>query len=212
MKTNMYVASRFIQWSVAGDGYVGFSTNNRDAHYSISRDPKHADYIGLIQGKLEVIPNVSVSVSEYVRKDNGKHVLSLRTSSHPIFTRIRQRQYINNHRVIEPHMLTTLGWEEMAYLYADDGSITYTNNGSQVVRVSTCAYSHPEQMELRRTIIERLGVCFNVNKASRGLYQLNLARKDHDVFFERIKPLLPLSYHYKLPASLQEDAPTQFAA
>lgn len=207
MKTNMLAASRFIKWSVFGDGYVGRSTHNKDAHYSISRHPQHRDYFEVIKGKLEVIPNVSVSMKEYTRKDNGKPVLALRTSPHPIFSRIRDRQYIQGHRVLEPHMLTTLGWEELAYLYVDDGSLCYNTKGSSIVRISTCAYSYSEQMDLRRTLIEKLGVCFNVNKARKGMYQLNLAKKDQLKFFLGIQPYIPPSYHYKLPASLQEDAP-----
>lgn len=215
MKTNMMTASKFIQWSVLGDGCVSFATHNKDAHYSITRSLGHEDYLGLIQRKLEVIPNVSVSINQYSRKDNGAEVLSLRTNSHPIFTRIRERQYIDSRRVVDPHMLTTLDWEALAFLYMDDGSLCYNSKGVPIVRISTCAYSFFEQSALRIKFIDKLGVIFNVNKTGRkesGIYQLNLASKSMTQFFAGIEPHIVNSYRYKLPLSLQEDAPIAIAA
>lgn len=207
MKTNMFEASKFIKWSVLGDGCVAYGTHNTDAHFSISRSEQHTDYLDVIEGKLTKIPNVAVARATYVRKDNGKTVHSLRTNSHPLFTRIRERQYIENRRVVDPHMLTTLDWEALAFLYQDDGSLCYNNRGYPIVRLSTCAYSYFEQQALRRAAVEKLGIVLNVNKASRGLYQLNLATKDHDAFFEGVRPYVVSSYLYKLPGSLQEGAP-----
>ena len=205
----MFAATKFISWSVFGDGCVSVGTHNKNAHYSISRSLDHQDYLDLIQSKLEAIPNVSVNRTIYTRKGNGKTVDSLRTCSHPIFTRIRDSQYNNSRRVVNPHMLTMIDWEALAYLYMDDGSLCYNNKGSSVVRLSVCAYSYFEQEAVRKALIEKLGVCFNVNRASKGLYQLNLAKKDQEIFFDNIHPFIVDSYKYKLPTSLQEDAPTQ---
>lgn len=209
MKTNMFEVSRFVKWSVTGDGYVGRGTNNKDAHYAISRSPQYADYLDVIEGKLAGLPDCRVRRSTYVRKDNGKEVHSLITSSHPLFSRIRDRQYIDGKRVIDPHMLTTINWEVLAFLYMDDGSLCHNIKGSPIVRISTCAYSYFEQMALRRAFVEKLGTVFNVNKARKGLYQLCLAKKSHDEFFENITPFIVPSYRYKLPASLQREAPSE---
>lgn len=198
MKPNMFEISKFVKWSVVGDGCVSFATHNRNAHYSITRSPQHFDYVELIRSKLEPLPDCSITISEYTRKDNNKQVISLRTSSHPLFTRVRRRQYIGNHRVLEPHLFTMLDWECLAFLYMDDGSLCFNNKGFPVVRISTCAYSYPEQMELRRQILERLGICFNVNSAGSGRYQLNLRKKDFEKFFEGVQPFMVESYKYKL--------------
>lgn len=208
MNTNMMECSKFIKWSVAGDGCVSYATHNKNAHYSITRSPEHLDYIEAVANKISKIPDVEVVLSRYVRKDNDKEVLSLRTNSHPIFTRIRNRQYVGNHRVIDPHMLTVVDWETLAYLYMDDGSLSYNNKGTPVVRISTCAYSYFEQYALRKAFAEKLDVVFNVNKVSKGLYQLYLSTKSHDKFFRGIKPFIVKSYAYKLPLYLQEEAPT----
>ena len=204
MKTNMMELSKFLKWSVCGDGYVGYSTHNKNAHYSISRDPVHKDYIDVIANKFIGLQDCVVRLDTYIRKDNHKTVLDLRTSSHPIFTRIRERQYIQSRRVIDPHMLTMLDWETTAFLYMDDGSLCVNNKGSLITRLSTCAYSYFEQEALRKAFIEKLGIVWNINKNG-NTYQLNLAKSSRDLFFKKIKPYIVPSYNYKLPEFLQKE-------
>ena len=204
MKTNMMQLSKFVSWSVAGDGYVGHSTNNKNAHYSISRSPEHKDYLDVIANKFIGLQDCSVRIDEYIRKDNGKTVLDLRTSSHPLFSRIRERQYIQNYRVIDPHQLTLLDWEAAAFLYMDDGSLCVNNKGSLIVRLSTCAYSFPEQEALRKVFVEKLGVVWNINRNG-NTWQLNLAKKSRDVWFDGIRPFVIDSYKYKLPEFLKKE-------
>lgn len=204
MKINMMQLSKFLSWSVCGDGYVGYATHNKNAHYAVSRDQKHRDYIEAIAERFVGLQDCTVSIKEYIRKDNNKPVIELRTNSHPIFTRVRERQYINNHRVIDPHQLTLLDWEAAAFLYMDDGSLCYNNKGSQIVRLSTCAYSFPEQEALRRAFVKKLGVVWNVNRCGSN-WQLNLSKKSRDIWFENIAPFVFDSYRYKLPESLSKE-------
>lgn len=209
MKTNMLELSSFVKWSVAGDGAVSNATNNRNAHYAISRLPRHWDYIEQIKQKLSSLPDCSIRTTEFTRKDNGVTIVQLTTASHPLFSRIRKRQYVNGHRVLDPHMMSVVNWERLAYLYQDDGSLVYNTKGSSIVRISTCAYSYYEQMALRKCFIEKFGLCFNVNKTGRKgkhTYQLNLRKNDQEKFFENIFPYCVKSYHYKFPASFQEEA------
>lgn len=203
MKTNMMQLSKFVSWSVCGDGYVGYATHNNNAHYAIQRAPEHKDYLDVVEAKFTGLQDCTVRRSEYVRKDNGKTVLALHTNSHPLFSRIRERQYIENHRVIDPHQLTMLDWEAAAFLYMDDGSLCHNSTGSVIVRLSTCAYSFPEQEALRKAFIEKLGVIWNINRNG-STWQLNLAKKSRDSWFEGISQYIVPSYHYKLPESLQK--------
>ena len=196
--------SKFVSWSVAGDGYVGYSTHNKHAHYSISRSPQHKDYLEIIANKFVGLQDCKIRIDEYTRKDNGKIVMDLRTTSHPLFSRICDRQYIQNHRVIDPHQITLLDWEAAAFLFMDDGSLCYNNKGSMIVRLSTCAYSYAEQELLRKTFIEKLGVIWNINRNG-NLYQLNLAKQSRDLWFQNIEPFMIDSYRYKLPGSSQKE-------
>jgi hypothetical protein len=198
MRTNMMELSKFLKWSVCGDGYVGYSTHNTNAHYSIQRSLEHKDYINIIASKFEGLQDCVVRIDEYQRKDNNKYVIDLRTNSHPIFTRIRERQYYSNHRVIDPHMLTVLDWEAAAFLYMDDGSLCVNNKGSLITRISTCAYSYFEQEALRKAFIEKLGVVWNINKVAKS-WQLNLAKSSRDTFYRGIRDFIVPSYNYKLP-------------
>lgn len=200
----MMQLSKFVSWSVAGDGYVGYSTNNRNAHYVIQRSPEHKDYIEVVANKFVGLQDCNVRVDEYTRKDNGKTVLDLRTSSHPLFSRIRDRQYIQNHRVIDPHQLTLLDWETAAFLYMDDGSLCFNNKGSMIVRLSTCAYSYGDHELLRKAFIVRLGVIWNINRNG-NTWQLNLAKQSRDIWFENITPFIVDSYKYKLPEFSQKE-------
>ncbi len=206
MKTNMMQLSKFVTWSVTGDGYVGYATHNRNAHYSISRSPEHKDYIEKVASKFIGLQDCKVTVEEYVRKDNSKSVIALRTSSHPLFTRARERQYLNGQRVIDPHQLTFLGWEAAAFLYMDDGSLCVNNKGSLITRISTCAFRYYEQEALRKAFIEKLGVIWNINRNG-NTWQLNLAKQSRDLWFENITPFIVDSYKYKLPEFLQKETP-----
>jgi len=198
--------SKFISWSVCGDGYVGYATHNKNAHYSISRDPVHKDYLEVVAQKFDGLQDCKVVFDDYIRKDNSKWVNEVRTTSHPVFTRIRERQYQNNRRVIDPHQLTLLDWEAAAFLYMDDGSLCLNNKGSQIVRLSTCAYSYFEQEALRKAFIEKLGVIWNINKNG-DTWQLNLAKQSRDKWFDNIYKHIVYSYKYKLPESLQKETP-----
>lgn len=204
MKTNMMQLSKFLTWSVTGDGYIGYSTNNKNAHYAIQRDLKHRDYLEVIKDKLIGLQDCSIRIDEYTRKDNGKTVLDLRTNSHPTFTRIRERQYIMNHRVIDPHQLTMLDWEAAAFLYMDDGSLCFNNKGSMITRLSTSAYSYPEQEAIRKAFIEKLDIIWNINRNG-NTWQLNLAKQSKDSWFKNINPYIVDSYKYKLPEFLQKE-------
>ena len=204
MNTNMMQLSKFVKWSVAGDGCVSYSTHNTNAHYSITRSPEHLDYINIVLSKFDGLQDCTTNVAQYTRKDNGKTVISLRTNSHPLFSRVRERQYLQNRRIIDKHMLTMLDWEAASFLYMDDGSLCVNNKGSHIVRLSTCAYSEIEQEALRKAFIEKLGVVFNVNRTGKNLFQLNLATKDHDKWFDGVEKFIVDSYKYKLPKCLQK--------
>ncbi len=206
MKINMMQLSKFLTWSVTGDGYVGYATHNKNAHYAIQRDTKHEDYITAIWEKLAELPDCTLRVDKYVRKDNGKSVLDLRTASHPLFTRVRDRQYIQNHKVIDPHQLTMLDWEAAAFLYMDDGSLCVNNKGSLITRLSTCHFSYGDHELLRKAFIEKLGVIWNINRNG-NTWQLNLAKQSRDLWFDGIRNYIVPSYHYKLPESLQKETP-----
>jgi LAGLIDADG DNA endonuclease family len=206
MKINMMQLSKFLTWSVTGDGYVGYSTHNKNAHYSIQRDPKHKDYLDVIANKFVGLQDCSVRVDSYTRKDNNKEVLDLRTNSHPLFSRVRDRQYIQNHRVIDPHQLTMLDWEAAAFLYMDDGSLCYNNKGSMITRLSTCAFSYGDNELLRKAFIEKLGIIWNINRNG-NTWQLNIAKQSKDAWFKNIEPYIVDSYRYKLPEFLQKETP-----
>lgn len=196
--------SKFLTWSVSGDGYVGYSTHNKNAHYSIQRNPKHKDYLEVIANKFIGLPEFNIKIDEYVRKDNGKTVLDLRTNSHPIFSRVRERQYILNHKVIDPHQLTMLDWEAAAFLFMDDGSTCYNDKGSMIVRLSTCHFSYGDNELLRKAFIEKLGMIWNINRI-RNLWQLNLAKQSKNKWFDKIYPYIVNSYKYKLPEFSQKE-------
>jgi hypothetical protein len=199
MKNNMMELSKFVKWSVTGDGYVGRATHNLDAHYAITRLAEYKEYVELIASKLES-DLFKIRIEEYQRKSTDKTQYTLRTTSHPLFSRIRDRQYIDGHRVIDPHMLTFLDYEMLSFLYQDDGSLCYNKGGTPIVRLSTCSYSFFEHEALRRAFMEKLELCFNINKCG-DRFQLNLAGKDMNKFFDGIHKYILPCYSYKLPGS-----------
>lgn len=203
MKNNMMEFSKFVKWSVAGDGFVGRATHNLDAHYSITRLEEYKEYTDLIASKLDS-SLFKVRVEQRTWPKTGKVSNVLRTTSHPLFSRVRDRQYIEGHRVIDPHMLTMLDYECLAFLYMDDGSLCYNKDSRPIVRLSTCSYSYAEHESIKKALQEKLDLCWNINKCGHR-YQLNLATKDMSKFFDGIHKFIVPCYYYKLPDSLQKE-------
>ena len=159
------------------------------------------DYIMWVKETLENI----TSVNTYERKDYNddgytrQPQIRLESNRHPYFTKIRDRIYIDNRKVIDPHTLKLMDEEALAIMFMCDGGVsldTRSKNPHASISLHTKGFSHPENMALSKAIYDKTGVITNVNRHGK-YYYLNVATKSHKLFYETVKPHVLPSFDYK---------------
>src|SRR5688572_1609944 len=116
--------TKYISAFVIGDGSLRTWNNVKNAAYAFAQIEKHKEYV---MWQADILSNVtSVTVRHYtatVDKNGVNHQskYQLETKSHPTFTTLRNRWYINRHKTVSAHDLIQFDWEMAAIWYMDDG-------------------------------------------------------------------------------------------
>ena len=168
---------------------------NGSAVYHTSKLWKNMDYILWQSIVLSQITKV------YIRRQpaSGMHKESLRmkTMSHPFFTALYRRMYINARKTITFHDLKHFDAESLAYLIQDDGSINITSENYYRMIICTDSFSEPECKLLRDVIAEQVGVHSDVIRYKNN-YRLRFNKKQTDLLIDMIQPYVAPSFYYKL--------------
>lgn len=183
-----------------GDGSL--SVTGKNARMKITHTVDHMDFL---MWKKSILSKVT-SVSEYLRTEQKtlacKDTLTLTTRSHPIYKTIRDRMYLNNVKVVDPHFVKFIDWELMSIIYQDDGCLCPNTNQAGTygwhVTLGKVALSYGDLEFLRKEIFKRLGVMFNIQKGGADGYVLRLISKNVEIFMEKVKPYMFPSFSYKL--------------
>lgn len=197
--------TKLISFFSMGDG--GLYITKKNAKFIMNMKEENKDYILWVK---EVIENVT-GASLYNRKDYNtdgcvrKPQLRLESRCHPYLTTIRDRIYTaDGHKGVDMHTMKLLDWEAMAILFMCDGNANeYLResvgmvNPSVNVTLNMKRLSEAEQIILKKTIRENLGVEFNVNRAGK-YFCLRLRTKDVNKFMDGIEPFMCESFKYKL--------------
>lgn len=195
-KDLMHITSALVM----GDGGVYYS--GKDCRYIRNMISDHKDYM---EWQVDVLSNISsTSLTTYkpMRSDQ-KPGLRVMTHSHPKFTVIRKRVYIDKYKSVDPHYLKGLDWQMAAILYMDDGSMAWErrcNPPKPDVRLNTKRLSYGDSVLLKKAFRDRLGVEFNVNRHYDKWF-LRLRSKDVYKFLDGVEPYIFPSFRYKLPYS-----------
>lgn len=193
---------KYVYAFCLGDGGVFYSGKN--ARFQANNLEKHNDYVYWRAGILEHLTSVNVFLSKDTRPGR-KPVLQTVTKTHPTYTTVRERIYLENRKIIDPHQLTFIDWETVAILYQDDGSI-YNDprcNATPQITIATKGFSYGDNVLLKRALEEKLGIVFNINRQkakTTGNYYwfLRLRTKDSDTFLNNVEPFVKPSFQYKL--------------
>ena len=181
----------------------------KNSLYYLKQIEEHKDYIDFQANFLEQLTSVTITNQPaYVDKRGYlcKGQYTLRTKTHPKYTTMRNRIYLNNYKCISEHDLHLLDWECMAYFYMDDGwlEIQERLTTETYVRASIAShnYTYGDQLMLKQAIKEKLGIEFNIRKhlQKSGEYKYFLqAKKDHAKrFLDGISTYILPSFEYKL--------------
>lgn len=185
---------KYISAFTMGDGGVYYSGNN--CRFVANQIERNRDYIEWRANILRELTDVNLHISEQMGK---QPLLCTTTKTHPVYTAVRERLYVDNYKSVDPHYLKLLDWEMLAILYQDDGSIHDDKrcNATPIVRLNTKRLSYGDSWLLKKTIKDRLGIEFNVHRHYHR-YFLSLRAKDYEQFKLNFESFIKPSFSYKL--------------
>jgi len=172
-----------------------------NCQFILNMRAENEDYVLWVKETLENITSVRVKSKKDYNTDgyNRKPQLRLESNRHPFFTKIRDRIYIDNHKVIDPHMLKLMDAEALAIIFMCDGGTSLDNrhkNPHCKIDLHTKGFSYADNMALSKAIYDKTGINTKVHKHSKYFY-LNVATKSHKLFYETVKPYVLPSFDYK---------------
>lgn len=200
---------KYVWAFTLGDGCLTVSKNkhriknNINYTFDCSQISEHEDYI---LWRADILSNITGVYIQERQFSNNNTKLQLRTTTgrHPFFTTLRQRMYLNNNKIIDPHDLKLLDWETLAILYQDDGSLSLKDKkyNLHILSLATESFSYGDNILLQRAIKDKTDILFRVQKCIHNghtLYRLDLSRKD-DIkkFVDGVSKFIKPSFEYKI--------------
>ncbi len=176
------------------DGGVYYSGKN--ARYVMNMLEENKDYMEYVATQFPTTFNIQ----QVIQRGNRMPLLNLTSKSHPVFTKIRERIYIGNHKVLDPFMLKMMDAEALAIIFMTDGGSyldTRFKNPHSRIALHTKGFSYADNMALSKTIFNKLGIHTRVNRQGK-YYYLNVRTKDHIKFCSTVAPFMLPSFFYKL--------------
>src|SRR5210317_1784944 len=186
------------------DGHIGyFPKTNKNGSLVINMLENHEDYINRVIQTLEEIPvGYKKSLPEIYTKDgyDRQQQIRLQSKSHPLFTKIRNRIYIEGRKVIDPHMLTLMDREMLAIMFMADGGRYIDKrwvNAKPSYRLHLNNLSYGDLMLIKKSLKEKFDLEINTRK--KGMRYDLAVPTFHSELFEAIVSdhILP-SFQYKL--------------
>ena len=126
----------------------------------------------------------------------------VQSKAHPKLTAIRNRVYLESRKVIDPHMLTMMDSEALSIIFMADGSrknVKLANgNISPLYRLHTNGFSYGDNVLLARSIKDKLGIPFDVERQATNKWGLTLSKRFNTIFEDTISCHILESFLYKL--------------
>lgn len=197
--------TKLISYFVMGDGGVYATGGN--AKFIMNMVAENEDYIDWVDQTLQNVTGTRKTIRKDYNTDGciRKPQFRLESGCHPFFTDIRNRVYIDGYKGVDPHTLKLLDWEAMAILFMCDGSLHEEKpnlkkgllKSSWNLTLNMKRLSYGDQLLLKQTIRDNLGVEFNVSRQNQ-YYYLRLRCKDVETFCKGVEPYMVPSFRYKI--------------
>lgn len=160
------------------------------------------DYLEFVKETIEHFTSAIISERRDYNTDGFQRQPQLRLESrtHPVFRKLRERVYIDNRKVIDPHMLTMMDEEALSIIFMVDGGSnleTRTKKPTAYFNLNTKGFSYADNLALSKAIYEKTGIHSGVHRRY-SYYYLGIPQKDSQMFYEMMKPLVLPSFQYKL--------------
>jgi hypothetical protein len=195
MSINEKQLSKLLYYFAGFDGGVYMSGTN--ARFVMNIRSENTDYISWVKETLESF--TSATTHEVVQRGDRKPLTCLTSKTHPKLTSIRERLYIDDKKILDPHQLSLLDAEALAIIFMADGG-TYLDkrwNGYAEIRLHTKGYSYFDNLALSKAIYEKTGIRTTVNRHGKYFF-LRIKSKDIQLFIEVVSPYILPSFSYKL--------------
>jgi len=181
--------------------YKRYEHSKVNCQFIMQMRKENEDYLLWVKSVLENVTSVRITERPDYNTDGYSRAPQLRLESnrHPYFTKLRERIYIDNHKVIDPHMLKLMDGEALAIIFMCDGGTsldTRHKNPHAKIDLHTKGFSYADNMSLSKAIYDSTGVITRVNRHGK-YYYLNVATKSHKDFYEVVKPHMVKSFDYK---------------
>lgn len=193
---------KLLSFMIMGDGGVYSYNKSGNARFIMNMLHKNEDYVQYCKSILENI--TSCKITEVQKEGNRQLQLRLESKTHPIFTKMRDRIYVNNYKSIDNHALNLLDYEALSFLYMSDGSLGKyfrpeigMKNPSYKVTLNLKRLSYGDLYILKKALKDKLDLEWNINKQNKYFY-LVLRMKDFNKFIEGISPYILPSFQYKI--------------
>jgi len=186
---------------VLGDGSLArIQRGMKHSYLTIGHSDKQKDYAIHKSKILEWLTSVHVAkhTALYVRKDGTNPIVTtVRTKTHPMYTKLRDRFYYQDRKTVTEHLMKMLTPMGIALWYQDDGCFAY-HGGYQEVYLNTQGFNLAENELMSRHLQKRFGLQIRVNRAQGKYYCLRLRRKDRQKFIDLVSPFISECMKYKV--------------
>jgi hypothetical protein len=187
--------SKLLYYFAGFDGGVYMSGKN--ARYVMNMRTENLDYINWVSDTMKEF--TGVKTYPVIQRDNRKPLTCLTTQTHPKLTKIRERLYVDNKKILDPHQLALMDAEALAIIFMADGgtSIDQRWNKYAEIKLHTKGYSYFDNLALSKAIYEKTGIRTTVNRHGK-YYFLRVKSSDIILFIRTVLPYVLPSFNYKL--------------
>ena len=185
------------------DGHLAFFGNSVNAALVVNMLEENQDYIEQVIKSVEEIPlSYQLTKPKIYTKDgfNRKQQLRLQTRNHPVFTKIRERIYINTHKTFDPHMAAMFDEEMLAIAFMADGSCYLDKrweNAKPNFRLHLNSWTYGDLMLFKKCCKDSFELEINTRKKG-NRYDLAVPTNYSKLFVEIVEPYILPSFQYKL--------------
>lgn len=194
--------TKLISYMIMGDGGVYKRSENGNARFIMNMVEANKDYVEYCRSILENV--TTCTITRVIKEGNRQPQLRLETKTHPLFTKLRDRIYVNTYKSIDVHSLKLLDYEALAFLYMSDGCLGRDFrpeigmiNPSYNITLNLKRLSYGDLLLLKKSLKDKLDLEFNINKQGK-YYYLRLRTKDVQKFISNITPYITPSFLYKV--------------
>ena len=192
--------TKLISYMSTFDGGL-YRSSKGNARYIMNMRKENLDYCEWVCSTIQNVTGCTIKDRKDYNTDgyNRSPQVRVESQNHPFLTKLQERIYIQNHKVIDLHMLKLLDAEALAIIFMADGGTALDSrfkNPHCSINLHTKGFSEADNLALSKAIYDKLGIRTTVSKHYQYFF-LRIKTADHKLFVTTILPYLLPSFFYK---------------